>query len=393
LREAVAQKTGLAELPEATRLDPEEFFHPGYDARRVRVQAVLQSLSADGRTLELQSGLQRFLARLSGAGQHRTARVAPPGEQANALGIPVGSRLELTGVYAGRGGNPATGGEIGSFELLVDSPADIHVLARPPFWTLPRLLILVGALAAVLMLALIWIRLLHHKVQTRTVQLQVEVREREHAEQQRALATERSRIARDLHDDLGSSLTEITLLAIAGPGQEVTPQEASERLESIAGKSRTIVHALDEIVWAADPERDTLSSLARYLASYAEEYLAGLKVACRVQIPNAFPERLVSGEVRHELFLAVKEALTNAVRHGHATEVGFRLRLAGDRMEISVRDNGAGFDLASHPTGYGLSNLRTRLENMGGRCEIQSSPGGGTTVSLVLPLNPPHPKR
>jgi signal transduction histidine kinase len=191
---------------------------------------------------------------------------------------------------------------------------------------------------------------------------------------------------------LGSSLTEITLLATAGPGQEVTPQEASGRLETIAGKSRTMVHALDEIVWAADPERDTLSSLARYLASYAEEYLAGLKVACRVQIPNAFPERLVSGEVRHELFLAVKEALTNAVRHGHATEVGFRLRLAGDRMEISVRDNGAGFDLASHPTGHGLLNLRIRLENMDGRCDIQSSPAGGTTVSLELPLNPPYSK-
>jgi signal transduction histidine kinase len=182
------------------------------------------------------------------------------------------------------------------------------------------------------------------------------------------------------------------LLATAGPGQEVTSQEASERLETIAGKSRTMVHALDEIVWAADPERDTVSSVARYLASYAEEYLAGLRVACRVQIPQAFPERVVSGEVRHGLFLAVKEALSNAVRHGHATEVVFRLRLAGERIEISIRDNGAGFDLDSHPTGHGLLNLRTRLEGVRGRCDIQSSPGSGTTVVLELPLNS-HPAK
>src|SRR5207249_2718268 len=124
----------------------------------------------------------------------------------------------------------------------------------------------------------------------------------------------------DLHDDLGSNLTEIGMLATTSPGVEVQSEEASERLGTIAEKSRTIVHALDEIVWAVDPQRDTLASVARYLASYAEEYLAGLKVACRVQIPNSFPDQIVSGEVRHHLFLAVKETLNNAVRHGNATE-------------------------------------------------------------------------
>src|SRR5439155_15986985 len=109
-------------------------------------------------------------------------------------------------------------------------------------------------------------------------------------------------------------------------------------------------------------------------------------VACRVQIPNAFPQQEVSGEVRHNLFLAVKETLSNAVRHGNATEIGFRVRLLDHRMEISISDNGAGFDLSGRSNGHGLLNLRDRLENLSGRCEINSSLGTGTTVCLRLPL-------
>src|SRR5206468_1888433 len=226
----------------------------------------------------------------------------------------------------------------------------------------------------------------HHKIDQRTAQLQREIREREHAEQQHALAQERARIARDLHDDLGSSLTEITLLATASPGQEMESEEVAERLGTIAGKSRTMVDALDEIVWAADPERDTLASAARYLASYAEEYLGGLGVACRVQIPNSFPDQVLPGQVRHNLFLAVKEALSNAARHSNATEIGFRVQVLENRLQISIIDNGRGFDPAGRSNGHGLLNLRSRLENLHGQCELTSSPGAGTTVSLRLPL-------
>jgi signal transduction histidine kinase len=304
------------------------------------------------------------------------------------IDLPLGSRLELTGVYAGSGGNRTTGMEVANFELLLNSAADIRVLLRPPFWTLQRMLIVVGGLLGVLSLALVWIRVLQHRVQQRTAQLQKEVHDREKAERQRALAQERARIARDLHDDLGSSLTEITMLATASPGLKLPAEEATERMETIAGKSRTLVHALDEIVWAIDPERDTLASAARYLASYAEEYLAGLKIACRVQIPNSFPERVVSGEVRHHLFLAVKEALNNAVRHGSASEIAFRIRVQDNCFWIFISDNGSGFDTVDRSNGYGLLNLRSRLEQLRGHCELESSPGAGTTVSLQMPLPP-----
>jgi signal transduction histidine kinase len=139
-----------------------------------------------------------------------------------------------------------------------------------------------------------------------------------------------------------------------------------------------------------DPERDTLASVARYLASYAEEYLAGLKIACRVQIPNSFPTQVFPGEVRHHLFLAVKEALNNAVRHGGASEILFRVKVLEDGLWILITDNGSGFDTVGRSNGNGLLNLRNRLEQLHGRCELQSAPGAGTTVSLQLPLPIPN---
>jgi signal transduction histidine kinase len=391
LQEALARKIGVAPLPDARPLDADSLFRAANDATRVRVEAVLLNLSADQRTLELQAGLRRFVARLDGNGRSAAPQSASPGAgQLQDIDVPLGSRLELTGVYAGHGGNRTTDTEVANFELLLNSPAEIRVLARPPFWTLQRLLILVGALLGVLGFALVWIRLLHYKVQQRTAQLQKEMHDREQAEHQRAMAQERARIARDLHDDLGSSLTEITMLATASPGLKLPADETTERMEIIAGKSRTLVYALDEIVWAVDPERDTLASVARYLASYAEEYLAGLKVACRVQIPNSFPDQVISGEVRHHLFLAVKEALNNAVRHGVASKISFRVRVLEDRLWILITDNGSGFDTSGRSNGHGLLNLRNRLEHLHGHCELESSPGAGTTVSLQLPLPVPN---
>lgn len=387
LQEALARKVGVAALPVARPLDENDLFRPENDAVRVSVQAVLLNLSGGRRTLELQAGLQRFVARLDG---DATIPMAAPGSararRPAGMDLPLGARLGLTGIYAGSGGNRTTGTDVANFELLVNSPSDIQVLKLPPFWTLQRLLILVGALAGVLGAALIWIRLLHHRVHQRTAQLRREIQDREQAEHQRALAQERARIARDLHDDLGSSLTEITMLATSGPGPKLPVGETIKRMDAIAGKSRTLVYALDEIVWAVDPERDTLASVARYLASYVEEYLAGLKVACRVHIPNSFPDQVISGQVRHHLFLAVKEALSNAVRHGCASEICFHVRVKEDQLRILITDNGNGFDTFGRPTGHGLSNLRNRLEHLRGHCELDSTPGAGTTVSLQLPL-------
>jgi signal transduction histidine kinase len=383
LQDAIARKVGVAPLRDARPVDASGLFRAQNDAVRVKVEALLLSLSRDRRTLELQAGLKRFVARLDGTDE----AIASGGSNLKEMNFPVGSRLELTGVYAGAGGNRPTSQDVASFELLLNSTADIEMLARPPFWTLQRTLILVGVLMGILALSFAWIRLLHHEVQQRTVQLQNETHNREQAERQHALAQERARIARDLHDDLGSSLTEISMLATTSPNLKLPVDQTAERMETIAGKSRTLVKALDEIVWVVDPARDTLASMVRYLASYAEEYLTAMKIACRVQIPNTFEDQSVSGQVRHHLFLATKEALNNAVRHGSATEVGFRVRVEDEQLFILITDNGSGFDPSGTSRGHGLSNLRERLEQIQGRCELESSLGKGTSVSLQVPFS------
>jgi signal transduction histidine kinase len=275
-------------------------------------------------------------------------------------------------------------------DLLVNFATDVVVLVRPPWWTVGRIFAVAGILAAVLLASLAWIVLLHRKVEQRTVALNHEMRQRKEAELQRAAEHERSRIARDLHDDLGSSLTEISLLAGLGLSH-ATADAANERFGEIAGKSRSLVNSLDAIVWAADPEEDSMESFADYLAGHARVFLASSGLPCRFKVPIDFPPVKLGGRVRHDLFLAVKETLNNVVRHAQATEVEFGLHLNGSQLEILIADNGRGFDPQDVARGNGLANLRERLAGLGGDCSVESAPGKGTRVKLSLGLKSSSP--
>jgi signal transduction histidine kinase/ligand-binding sensor domain-containing protein len=200
---------------------------------------------------------------------------------------------------------------------------------------------------------------------------------------------ERSRIAQDLHDDLGTSLTQIIMLSSLANLDQTPPEKARQLIEQVGGRSKEMVTALDEIVWAVNPKNDTLVALVRYLGHFAEELLQPAGVRCRLDIPHGLPAHPLSAEVRHHLFLAFKEALNNCIRHSGASLVQLGVDLKPDEVIISVADDGRGFDPESGPSdddGNGLLNIPSRMASIGGHAEIQSAPGRGTTVTLRLPL-------
>jgi signal transduction histidine kinase/ligand-binding sensor domain-containing protein len=214
-------------------------------------------------------------------------------------------------------------------------------------------------------------------------------------ERQRAIERERTRIAKDIHDDLGASLTRINLLSqSARRGMDDLPQ-AVKNLDQICTTARQLTRSMDEIVWAVDPQHDTLDSLASYLGKLIHELLSDSGIRCRLDFPAHLPVWPVTAEVRHNLFLAVKEALHNVLKHSEASEVRISLALEPAAVTVNISDNGCGFDSAvltktalngGHPRPRlnGLLNMQKRLQEIGGCCEIQSESGRGTQVTFIL---------
>ena len=215
----------------------------------------------------------------------------------------------------------------------------------------------------------------------------------ERVERQRALERERTRIAKDIHDDLGASLTRINLMSQSAKRGMSDAQQTVKNLDRICTTARQLTRAMDEIVWAVDPQHDTLESLASYLGKLTHELLGGSAIRCRLEFPEYLPAWPLSAEVRHNLFLAVKEGLHNVLKHSKATEVQISFTLETKMVTVSINDNGCGFeppvtDGQSASQHNGLVNMQQRLQEIGGRCEIQSHQGRGTQVMFFLPMKP-----
>ena len=377
LHEAVARKVGHAVPLKPRKLQPDNLIHAEYDSTFVEVEGLLVSVreTPAGQALEMRSGVRTFMARLN-TRDDSVHSLAP------------GSRLTLAGVYLGEGGNRAVGQDITSFELLLNSPADIRVLARPPWWTLERLLIIVGLLVCVLAAAALWITQLHRQVEQRTRELGAQIRQRQNVEHQRALEQERARIAQDLHDELGSGITEISMLAARARSATAPDERRNHYLEQAREKARDMVTALDEIVWAMNPKHDSLASLISYFCLYADRFLGLANIAWSLESMPGTPDPMVGSRHRHQLFLAFKEALTNVVRHAGASEVRLSIRAEQGQVRLTVADNGRGFSPDIHTEEMdGVANMRARIEKLGGRFEITSEAGRGTTVQFYMPLS------
>ena len=257
-----------------------------------------------------------------------------------------------------------------------EAGAMLSVNVEPPFWRRSAFLILValltlGALAGVVYL-----------ISTAKLKRQL----REHR-QKELLERERARIARDLHDQLGANLTQVALLGELAEADKGLPDEVELHAQQISLTARDTTRSLDEIVWALNSSNDTLESLVNYACKYAQDYFALAGVSYRADLPTQLPPTPILPEVRHNVFLAFKEAINNVVKHAHATEARVALRLEPDRFTLIVADNGRGCDnLAEKKLRNGMKNMRKRLADISGEFEISASVTGGTVVQLKVPI-------
>jgi ligand-binding sensor domain-containing protein/signal transduction histidine kinase len=258
------------------------------------------------------------------------------------------------------------------------SQAQLDFIYPVPAWLAPGALTLYALAAIGCVFLVVW-AVSHRRLRVKLERLG----------RQQAMEKERMRIAQDMHDEVGSKLTKIAylsdIMALRGHGPEV------DNLQSIASTSRDLLQSLDEIVWAVNPRNDSLERLAAYLSQYATEYWQNTTVELELDLPGGLPDHPLSAETRHSLFLAFEEALANALKHSGATKVQVAMSMVGPRFSIRVHDNGKGFKwetvAARKIEGNGLANMRQRLADIGGVCQIESAPGKGTTVSLSLKLS------
>lgn len=204
---------------------------------------------------------------------------------------------------------------------------------------------------------------------------------------QKLVERERARIARDIHDELGSSLTQLVLQGEEAQTEFPEDSAARARLDQLCERARNVSQALEEVLWVVNSKHDTVRDFCSYVCKYAQSFLSPTPIRCRLDVQPEMPSSELDLPVRRGLFLAVKEALNNAAKHSQATELFLRISCEDDKLVVVVEDNGRGFD-ASLLTGErnGLSNMQQRLAEMGGACQVFSEPGAGCRVEFKMPL-------
>jgi signal transduction histidine kinase/ligand-binding sensor domain-containing protein len=258
-----------------------------------------------------------------------------------------------------------------------EMPATVALVVDPFFWQTWWFRLTASLVFASLLIAIA------RYISIRRMQMRMHL-----LEQRATLDKERARIARDLHDELGSSLNYISMsLGDVERLGEIPSKKFQTHLQKISQFAVRTVRSLDEIVWAVNPRHDSLRSLAEYVTQLAGELFEDRNIRCRFHIAENLPGMQLTPEMRHDLFLAVKEALGNALVHAHATEVQLGIKTAGANVEISIRDNGAGFNretVEGKAGSNGLRNMQQRMDAIGGRLVIDTQPGQGTTILLIV---------
>jgi signal transduction histidine kinase len=211
-------------------------------------------------------------------------------------------------------------------------------------------------------------------------------------DRQLMLERERTRISQDMHDDVGASLTRITILSELAKNNPDTVGETRQWLSQISDTSRGVMEEMSQIIWALNPKNDTLEGLIAYIRRFATEYLEPTSIACIFDLPETLPNLPLTVEVRRNIYLVVREALHNVVKHAGATKVKISLTPQPPLLQgkgeksftLTIRDNGKGFDPAALEfPGNGIVNMKKRMQEIGGELKIKSTTGKGTEILLV----------
>lgn len=266
------------------------------------------------------------------------------------------------------------------FYLWLAGSEDVKVTRLAPWWTTTRLLVFLGGVVLtfvlVVMLTLSLRRQVHRQVGIISNKSNLAAAE-----------GERVRIAKDLHDDIGTELSSIAMLADLVKRDACADCSGNPRLGEISTHAHRTVRQLEEIVWAINPANDSVERFASYFCKRVQAYLTLAGVSARFDLPEIFPDYPLPGRLRHNLFLATKEAVYNAVRHGKPTQITCRMAMSRDTLAVTVEDNGCGFENNADTTvTHGSLNMHKRMQDIGGKFSRQSAVGKGTIVEFSISL-------
>lgn len=241
-------------------------------------------------------------------------------------------------------------------------------------------LVLMGCTVLLVIALIIWDRYRRLRAANETIiSTQQRLLESERAREAEAV---RARIARDIHDEIGSELTKITLLgALAKQRLTQSLGEATETVERIRGLSKGLGNTLSDVVWAVDPQHDSVQALVDHAREFSQRMLEGTSIASVLHFEHSGQDRPIETGAKRNIFLVLKEALNNALKHAAARTIEVRLNTDADGYRLLVKDDGIGYEKAA--TGNGLGNMRERAEQLGAALKVRSSRGSGTTVEMT----------
>lgn len=216
----------------------------------------------------------------------------------------------------------------------------------------------------------------------------LKLRERlDRLERAHALEKERARIARDVHDELGSSVTGLRLL-VNRLKEDGSDRERHNVVEQLSGRTQRLAFDLERVVWSVSPKNGQLDKLAIFVGRFAQNFVRGTSIECTIIRPTHMPALAIEPDFQHHILAVTKEAVNNVIKHSKATHLVIKTDFDHNRFRLSISDDGIGFvtTAAEHAERNGLNNMRSRIAEIGGEIEIASQPAGGTHVRISAPL-------